>query len=715
MKALPHIILFLFPVLLFSQANQPYFAARAIATDSPTDLGGDLYRITVEISDETGVYNGVDIADDSTFYLITPSSTFGDDINLYPIVNMALQFASQVTIDVRDIASAGAPLMGSQVICEQSPQGLFAYVSGAGDPLNQAISDYNMLKVSQTMAVDSTRLEQDSILIYYAGPSEVGRDTIAGTGGGGGGSDGNGLIDALPAGNVSINAGSNDLTFDDIGRYEVKGDPAVNPYNIIGDGSELTLRGDLRVQDIDVTNLSAGDSLVYLLTSFTGDGLFMHIDSFVNLVSTRAISGTTNTYSIFQSGGGLTDGWLTQDNDRVSLTGQKLFRLIGGTTAQRGTGSEGDFYYNTDDSRPQWYDGASWYCFSPFERIVNGIQYESFTFSAAGDDRLAFGSDGNINIGSAAGNVFATGVNNISVGLSAGASLTTGNNNNNFGVNAGANVTTGGNNNNYGKEAGENNNGANNNNFGERAGESSSSGNFSHMNNFGEQAGRSLVSGAGSNHFGLNAFTSVTTSNGNNAIGVLIGASMTDTNVEGFNGIGRSVVRWATADINKSICIGDFAGDSLAYTNVLLIGTNADAYINNEIVIGHYDDSDVTAQIPISDRLRVGYYSFNIDQDTTGLDDAELVFDSAAEEITLKKTNDHASASATTDGSGDITVSHDLGTASITVTATATGTTFYNVQVHSKTTTTFKIRFFDASGSAVTSTAVTADWIARKQ
>lgn len=76
---------------------------------------------------------------------------------------------------------------------------------------------------------------------------------------------------------------------------------------------------------------------------------------------------------------------------------------------------------------------------------------------------------------------------------------------------------------------------------------------------------------------------------------------------------------------------------------------------------------------------------------------------------------DDGSASDTTDGSGDITVSHTLGSASITVTATATGTTFYHVQVHTKTSTTFKIRFFDAAGAAVTATAVTADWIAKLQ
>lgn len=74
------------------------------------------------------------------------------------------------------------------------------------------------------------------------------------------------------------------------------------------------------------------------------------------------------------------------------------------------------------------------------------------------------------------------------------------------------------------------------------------------------------------------------------------------------------------------------------------------------------------------------------------------------------------SVSDTTDGSGDITITHGLigADTSFIVTAVATGTTFSNVQVHTKTTTTFKIRFFDAAGAAQTSTAVTCDWRAEQ-
>ena len=44
--------------------------------------------------------------------------------------------------------------------------------------------------------VDSTRLLQDSILLYYQAGVEIGRDTIRTPGSGGGGSDGNGIFDA---------------------------------------------------------------------------------------------------------------------------------------------------------------------------------------------------------------------------------------------------------------------------------------------------------------------------------------------------------------------------------------------------------------------------------------------------------------------------------------------------------------------------------------
>ena len=71
------------------------------------------------------------------------------------------------------------------------------------------------------------------------------------------------------------------------------------------------------------------------------------------------------------------------------------------------------------------------------------------------------------------------------------------------------------------------------------------------------------------------------------------------------------------------------------------------------------------------------------------------------------------SESATPDGSGDITVTHNLPDASHIATVTGTGTTPYVFFVHTKGATTFLVRVFDMAGAAVTAGTVTFDWIAR--
>ena len=71
------------------------------------------------------------------------------------------------------------------------------------------------------------------------------------------------------------------------------------------------------------------------------------------------------------------------------------------------------------------------------------------------------------------------------------------------------------------------------------------------------------------------------------------------------------------------------------------------------------------------------------------------------------------SVSTSTDGSGDIAVTHGMGTTPGQVLITVTGTTPYTCTVHTKGATTFSVRFFDMAGVAVASTAVTFDWIAK--
>ncbi len=69
--------------------------------------------------------------------------------------------------------------------------------------------------------------------------------------------------------------------------------------------------------------------------------------------------------------------------------------------------------------------------------------------------------------------------------------------------------------------------------------------------------------------------------------------------------------------------------------------------------------------------------------------------------------------STSTDGSGDITVTHGMGTTPTAVLVTPTGTTAWIVSVHTIGATTFKVRFYDAAGAAVLSTAVTATWLGK--
>lgn len=129
---------------------------------------------------------------------------------------------------------------------------------------------------------------------------------------------------------------------------------------------------------------------------------------------------------------------------------------------------------------------------------------------------------------------------------------------------------------------------------------------------------------------------------------------------------------------------------------------------------GNDKDADIlVASMQSDSSLTDGTHFWLRDEGDNTLKRANIQKDSTLY-LSETPTTDYGGESASTDGSGDLTVSHDLGTASISVIATATGTTFYNVQVHTKNTTTFKIRFFDAAGAAVTSTAVTVDWIAKR-
>jgi hypothetical protein len=132
-------------------------------------------------------------------------------------------------------------------------------------------------------------------------------------------------------------------------------------------------------------------------------------------------------------------------------------------------------------------------------------------------------------------------------------------------------------------------------------------------------------------------------------------------------------------------------------------------------------DKDTVATIPwlamqVSGRnkLRPTIQLYNLVATTTGIKEATMEGD------TLKyRISNIGAISTTTDASGDVTVTHGMGTTPTNVQVTVTGTSGaavpYIAIVLTDTigATTFKVRFFDAAGAAVTTTAVTAMWFGK--
>lgn len=76
----------------------------------------------------------------------------------------------------------------------------------------------------------------------------------------------------------------------------------------------------------------------------------------------------------------------------------------------------------------------------------------------------------------------------------------------------------------------------------------------------------------------------------------------------------------------------------------------------------------------------------------------------------------HGSSSASTDGSGDVVITHNKNHTNYVVDIQATGTTLgVGYTVTAKTATTFTVRAYDTSTkAAIASTAITFDWVIKE-
>lgn len=134
-------------------------------------------------------------------------------------------------------------------------------------------------------------------------------------------------------------------------------------------------------------------------------------------------SGTTNRTAVWTASNTLGNSYLLQSATALTLDAGKAFRVTGGTTASIPSAVAGLHYYDQTVSRPKWSDGVSWYDYSPWARITNGISFTDATRVLTINDNTFLynttGSTTNTHLGSNA-NYGHTSTSSTFVGSSAG-------------------------------------------------------------------------------------------------------------------------------------------------------------------------------------------------------------------------------------------------------------------------------------------------------
>lgn len=172
--------------------------------------------------------------------------------------------------------------------------------------------------------VDSTRLVQDSILVYYIGGAELRRDTISGVGGGGGGT---------------------------MSSFTLAG--SAGTPQTINDGNTLTVAAGVGIS----TTAGATDQVTVAADTAT----VLASKTFLSTRGYTTGSGTTGTIPIWSSSTALGNSALTEASGSVTAGGTGFFRLPNGTTAQRpGTPASGMTRYNTSNGALEYYGASAW-------------------------------------------------------------------------------------------------------------------------------------------------------------------------------------------------------------------------------------------------------------------------------------------------------------------------------------------------------------------
>jgi hypothetical protein len=511
--------------------------------------------------------------------------------------------------------------------------------------------------------VDSTRLTQDSILVYYTGGVEVGRDTIAGVGGGG------------TAGVTSITAGVG-LT-----------------------GGTITSTGTI-----------AADTAGVLVTK-----TFLTNQGYTTNTGTVTGSGTTNTVAKFTGTTAIGNSLITDDGTNVAVSGTASLRVPSGTTAERpGTPLVGMMRNNTTNNNLDFYTGTAWenplksatatglgtagrFLFadgngraaSLFSRVDSATRFVGIFTTAASNTGL-----NNVFIGLNAGAVNTTGYNNYFFGFRAGTANTTGFNNVFFGEDAGLVNTTGGQNIFMGRSAGFlNTTGGANNFFGATAGYRNTTGN--NNNCYGPAAGFGNTTGSDNNYFGNRAGgENINTGSNNIMIGNRAGSNLTGAGSQNVV-IGRQI-NLPVADGSSQLVISNLIFGTGATTDGTTIPTagrvgiknntpQRDFHVAGEVritdlitdaptrIVGADADGDL-GQIRIGNGLAIAGDSLNV----TASGATNLTFSGASSPVTL---NSDTGTDVTFTAGTNVTFSQSANNLTINATASAAATQIASLAV----------------------------------
>lgn len=197
MKRLIHIILLLLPISTSAQLVAEYNFIAVTTAPGDGDYGMNGFFLD---SDGRG-FTVADVKVDTTFFFDGAGRKF---------VIKSKSGSSPFALGVDAVGHANSPVTGIGQLSDLTENGLPFYSGGvsakvAANVNNMAVSKIDSL-ISSSGVSDSTRVIQDSILIYYQSGSEIGRDTIRTPGGSGSGA----------VSSVNGNTGAVTLTAQDI-------------------------------------------------------------------------------------------------------------------------------------------------------------------------------------------------------------------------------------------------------------------------------------------------------------------------------------------------------------------------------------------------------------------------------------------------------------------------------------------------------------------